>query len=417
MLACAFALVAAASCAKIVPEPQPSKARRVLIMYADGYNNLSYDLRQNIASLCGNAPSVAFSNRYKLLVYSHGTAKSGDYRTPTSPVLVDVYKDMNGNVVNDTVKVYPSGVNSSSALQLHTVLSDIRDSFPALEYGLVYSSHGTGWIPERYYYDKVTEYTPFFSMPRPDCASSVNPFLDGTPLVRSIGCTGYYNESGKLMTHEIDIKDFADAFPMHFKYIIMDACLMGGIETMYQLRRVTDYVISSCEEIYSGGMDYSKMTEELFFKEKSDLLAVCRDYYELYKNRSLTISLVETSKLEYLGAECRYLFQKYESQIAAVDASAVQGYFRSTELGPRHWFYDLEDILVKSGISEDDRKALTDALDGCVLYKAASPKGIASSFTINTHCGMSMYLPNMGDSQLDAFYSTLDWNIATLLVK
>lgn len=412
-----LALVTTASCEKIVPEPEPSHARRVLIMYADGYNNLAGDLQRNIASLSGTAPSVAFSNRYKLLVYSHYPAKSGDYRTPTSPVLVDIYKDMDGNTVSDTIKVYPSGVNSSSAAQLRTVLTDVRDAYPAAEYGLVYSSHGTGWLPERCYYDKVTEVFPFFSAHRAECAAAVNPFLEGSPLVRSIGCTGYYDGNGNLKTREINIQDFSAAFPMHFKYVILDACLMGGVETMYQLRDVTDYIVSSCEEIYSGGMDYSVMLDRLFYKDSSDLLAVCRDYYELYKDRSLTVSLVKTSELGNLAWQCKALFEKYRTQIANVDASAVQGYFRSTDQGPRHWFYDLEDILLKSRISDEDMRILISALNDCVLYKAASPKGISNAFDINTHCGMSMYLPNMGDAQLDAFYRTLDWNIATLLVK
>lgn len=414
---CMFALVMAVSCSKIVPEGEPSEARRVLIMYADGYNNLTSDLQRNIASLCENAPSVAFSNRYKLLVYSHYTAKSNDYHIPTSPVLLDVYKDMNGNVVNDTVKIYPCGVNSSSAAQLRTVLTDIRDAFPAAEYGFLYSSHGTGWLPQRYYYDKNTRKLPYFFATQSASSSAANPFLEGTPLVRSIGCSGYYDAAGELKTREIEIQDLSGAFPMHFKYIIMDACLMGGVETMYQLRGVTDYFISSCEEIYSSGMDYAKMLDELFYKEKSDLVAVCEDYNQMYKDRSFTISLVQTSQLEKLSDECRYLFDKYRTQIDNLDASAVQVYFRSTEQGPRHWFYDLEDILVKSGLSDRDREALTDALNGCVLYKAASPMGISSEFRINTHCGMSMYLPNKGDAELDGYYRTLDWNIATSLVK
>ena len=38
-------------------------------------------------------------------------------------------------------------------------------------------------------------------------------------------------------------------------------------------------------------------------------------------------------------------------------------------------------------------------------------------FDINAYCGLSMYLPCKGDATLDAYYKTLDWNIATKLVE
>ena len=90
----------------------------------------------------------------------------------------------------------------------------------------------------------------------------------------------------------------------------------------------------------------------------------------------------------------------------------VQGYFRYD----RHFFYDLKDILVKAGITAEETAQLQDALDQCVLYKAATDYFI--SIRIRYACGLSMYLPSKGSDFLDGFYKEhLDWNRATELVQ
>ena len=40
-----------------------------------------------------------------------------------------------------------------------------------------------------------------------------------------------------------------------------------------------------------------------------------------------------------------------------------------------------------------------------------------NAFEIKTFSGFSMYLPSHGSGELNRFYRTLDWNIATGLVR
>ena len=106
------------------------------------------------------------------------------------------------------------------------------------------------------------------------------------------------------------------------------------------------------------------------------------------------------------------IVEKYRDKIASLSGSSVQGYFRSE----RHYFYDLQDILVKAGITQEEQAELQAALDECVLYKAATPSFL--SFRIRTYCGFSMYLPSMGTDLLDSFYKEhISWNSATHLVN
>jgi hypothetical protein len=118
-----------------------------------------------------------------------------------------------------------------------------------------------------------------------------------------------------------------------------------------------------------------------------------------------------------LATLCKELFEKYRTEIFELRKENVQGFYRSD----RHFFFDLEDILVKAGIDASEKAALKDALDACISYKEASPSFMLGygGFRINTFCGMSMYLPSsdIRTVRLDGFYKTLAWNKATELVK
>ncbi len=82
----------------------------------------------------------------------------------------------------------------------------------------------------------------------------------------------------------------------------------------------------------------------------------------------------------------------------------------------RHYFYDLEDIFVKSGVPDEDLAPLRNALQNSIVYKAATPWFI-SSFQIKTYSGLSMYLPKAGTKILNTEYKNESWNKDVGLVK
>ena len=385
----------------------PLKDRKVLVLYSCGYNNLSGNLAEDISILCKDAPPAGLSGLYKLLVFSHKTASFGNYTTPTHPVLIDVYKDRwNGTVVMDTVRVYPETMVGASSEAVATVLGDIVGMYPSAEYGMVISSHATGWLPEHYYNGNSSGGALF----------SVNNamMMCAPPLVKSM-CSHYGVRNGQVYSdREIGIADFASAIPVHLKYLVMDMCLMGGVECAYELRNVTDYLAVSPTEVLSDGFEYGNMLKRLLYSDEPDVRGVCEDYYNCYaeKNSSATISLVDCRNMKGLASVCADLFEKYRSGIGNVNQNNVQRYWRDG----KHWFYDLRDILVNAGISAEDMAAFDNAMASCVLYNEATPKFLG--IPIRTHCGLSMYLPKMdSNAGLRAFYSGLAWNKATSLVK
>ena len=84
---------------------------------------------------------------------------------------------------------------------------------------------------------------------------------------------------------------------------------MGNIETLYELRGITDYVVASPTEIPSDGMPYN-LNVGCFFELVPDLKGAARntfDYYDVQsgKYRSCTISVYDMSKIDRVAKATR----------------------------------------------------------------------------------------------------------------
>lgn len=409
------------------PEHRPDRevsadTRKVMLLYSAGYNSLSSFLKSDIEELCeGWMPKDRRSDDV-ILVYSHLAQRSGDYKTPANPVLFRMYRNELNETVRDTLVVYEDNVISSSAGQLSDVLSYIKETFPAKGYGMVFSSHATGYLPSGFYTkpDKYTfsPATSYRQGQRKGWSMNPVPYIEirqdpDLPAVKSIG----QDVVGSL-SYEMDLKDFADAIPMKLDYILFDACLMGGIEVAYELAEKCNKVGFSQAEVLAEGFNYSTLASHLLGnKTESDPGSVCQDYFDQYITQegvyqSATVSLVDCRNLEALAELCKGLFDRYSENISCISPGKVQRFYRSSH----HWFYDLESILVNAGITDGELQQLHDALDGCIIYKGATPY-FMNEFAIDTFSGFSMYLPSHGNSELDKFYKTLKWNTATGLVR
>lgn len=395
------------SCEYFKPEitiREETRFSDVMLCYFAAFNNLAspFFMEGNLKDLLDGEHGVwapGINEKKALLVYMHSPQGSYTVSDPTPAYLMRIYSDRNGKSVCDTI--WKSDVTTIASREaLEEVTRYVHRNFKSDRYGIVFSSHGTGWMPQGTY---DTE-------PRGDESWWLS-------FNNRYKCGSFGQEWVKGTNYYIDIDDLPGAIDMHLDYIIFDACLMGGVETVYELRNTADLIgISQCEVMGSGFM-YRTMAERLLRQGPDGPLEVMKDAFDMYdkqsgSSRTSAVSLIDCSGLENLARECAVLFEKYRSQIAAVNPDLVQGYFTSTY----HWFYDLEDILVQSGIPDSELAGVREALDGCVLYKAATPM-ILNKVKIRTHCGLSMYLPCNGSTNLDEYYRTLMWNEATSLVK
>lgn len=399
------------------------ETRKVLILYSSGFNSLSSYLQQDIDDLKKGYLPNKRRNDDVLLVYSHFPSKNGTYSEKNSPVLTRLFTSLDGEVVTDTLKIYDESSVSASAAHMNDVLTFVMDEFPAKSYGMIVSSHATGYLPPGYYTDsnnfEGTQLSGAYLMSVPVGLSAV-PYVEpeydqAHPPVKSI-CQTVASSANGQVSYEMDIKDFADAIPMHMDYILFDACLMGGIEVAYELKDVCDVVGFSQAEVLAEGLNYSTLANHLLGGDVSLPMEVCKDYFAQYDSqsgvyRSATISMVDCRKLESLASICRSLFSAYANQINALNPAKVQRFYRSSY----HWFYDLESILIQAGITSDELSDFRNALDECVMYKASTPS-FMNSFNIDVFSGFSMFLPSHGGNYLKSYYKSLEWNMATGLV-
>jgi hypothetical protein len=354
---------------------------RVVVIYFAANNNLSSYAENNIESLSeGYLPEEDSDDI--LLVYSH--------TENNLPVLLRMYKDQSGTVVQDVVSNYEEQ-NSTTPEVLESVLDKVKVIFPAKEYGLILWSHGTGWLPADYY-ENSNQYGVQF----PD------------PYAHMVKSFGY--EDGV----EMDIKDISDAIPYHLSFIIFDCCLMGGVEVAYEIKDKCDYIVASPAEILATGFPYDTIIEPLF-ENKADLEEVCERYYDFYNSqsgvyKSATIALYNTAKLDALASVCRKIFAANREKLATLQTNSIQGYFRLN----KHWFYDLEDFVSQIA-SLEDLDQFNNSLSQVVTEKFYTP--IFLDLTISNSSGISTYVPSNGSTYLDNYYKGYKWNTATQMIK
>lgn len=403
--------------------------RNVFLVYSMGFNDLNSFLKDDIKDLTENLSMT--SQRDLLLIFSH-FSKGSKYSEGTCPTLTKVYKDADGIMVKDTLMTLPETTIAADKETLREVLTYVKDNFDSETYGILLSSHGSGWAPEGYItkpekYESQTQNNsgdgPYSAMAFQDDTTPVyNLARPGEIPVKSMGVHFISSSS----TIEMDINEIAEAFPFKMNYIIFDACYMGCVEVAYELRNVTDMLVSSQTEILAYGMDYKTMTSYIYDQNGPDLRGLCERYFEYYdamsgQSRSATISLVDCRKLEELAQVSKNIFSQYRDNLNSLQQTRnVQRYFRDSydTRSTQQWFYDFGDIVEKCGISEDDLTDFNEKLNEVVTYKAATANFFMSQLKIEHHSGLSMYLPfTQGRDYLNNFYRELEWNKATGLLE
>lgn len=435
-VAAVLLLSATVGCCKEKPEEPVNVNRKVLLFYECGFNNLTSYLKDNMDGTEKGLPAgyVPRESGDVVLIYSR-YSKVGDYNyTPVESHLRRIYKKPNGKIVSDTLKTFGTETIAASSSTMRQVLTYVKDEFPAKGYGLVFSSHGSGWLPAGYFSEPSRFENDHQGEVQTQGTASlrskgnaailrrlpvpVGNLADTDPyygMTRSIGqdaiTKSYYG-------HEMSVSEFVDAIPYHLDYILFDMCYTAGVEMAYALKDKADYLGLSPAEVLGDGMfNYTKITSFLLNRETPDLEGLFKDSFEMYDKqsgdyRSSTVNLVRTSGLDNLASVCARMINEYSDALADAPVDDIQGYYRRG----RHYFYDLVDIFEKCGASKADLEDLHKAVDGCVIYKNSTGQFL-EDYDIKAYSGFSMYLPCAGTPLLDLYYRKEVWNNATRLVK
>ena len=398
-----FAAVILAACNGF-DRPYEGTYDQVLIYCGLGYNNLASNLRANLDTLRTDV-LPGLSNDKAILAICHLTSTSGDYASANPPCLMRIYRGPGGKAVSDTLQVYDGVTLSASPDFLRQVLSDVASRFPAHHYGMLFSSHGTGWIPAGY--SSSSEQSSVRSIVReperiwPETKAVGNQFVGSHSNIRWI-----------------ELKDFARAIPIHLDYLILDNCLSGCVELAWELKDICDRLVVSPTEILTSGMVYKTLSWDMFAGAAPDLQTYCREYFDFYNaqsgaNRSGTITLVDCARLDALADAFGAIVAAHRDALARALYGTVQRYYYSSS--SFRFYYDLRDLCNAVGATGSEMAALDAALASAVPYHAETPTFF--DLPLERCCGLSVYIPDPARTRLNAHYRTLSWNDRVHLVE
>ena len=129
-------LMLLAACQQDGPTPEPSVGSRTVLVYMIAQNSLAPLASADIEEMKEGMRQVDATSG-NLLVYID------DY---SAPRLIRLGKDKKGKVVEETIENYPEQ-NSADANVMKKVISTAFNQYKAEKYGMVFWSHGEGWIP------------------------------------------------------------------------------------------------------------------------------------------------------------------------------------------------------------------------------------------------------------------------------
>lgn len=362
----------------------------ILVFYpwtgSKSYTGLLGYLQNNIDSICDGIIDRKGLNNSRVLVflsdkYNHSTLYDLQYNATTK------------SVDRVPLKEY-EGASYASAEGIADIMNEVKTKASALNYALIVGVHGCGWTYasdwSRYpYYAR-----PSVTRPRDNNFSGIQFGPDpNAPLTRFFG-------SVSLAENAMDISTLAEGIResgLKMQYILFDACYMSNIETAYELKDVTNYMIASGSEIMAAGLPYRSMWSYLN-SPTPNYSSIVSTSVNFYKNNSsapfCNLAAIDCRQAEKLASVMKDINAEYQLS-ASVSLDSIQHLdgFRP------NLFYDLEtyvDSLHPSGYLLDQFKNQlkltikasdhTDEAYTCIYS--------SDSFKIKNYCGITISDPS-----------------------
>ena len=343
-------------------------------------------LQNNIDSISDGIIDRKGLNNSRVLVflsdkYNHSTLYDLQYNATTK------------SVDRVPLKEY-EGASYASAEGIADIMNEVKTQASALNYALIVGVHGCGWT----YASDWSRY-PYYARPSVTRPSDNN--FSGiqfgpdpnAPLTRFFG-------SVSLAENAMDISTLAEGIResgLKMQYILFDACYMSNIETAYELKDVTNYMIASGSEIMAAGLPYRSMWSYLN-SPTPNYSSIVSTSVNFYKNNSsapfCNLAAIDCRQVEKLASVMKDINAEYQLS-ASVSLDSIQHLdgFRP------NLFYDLEtyvDSLHPSGYLLDQFKSQLKLTIKASDHTEEAYTCIYSSdsFKIKNYCGITISDPS-----------------------
>lgn len=358
LLAAALMLTA---CHKDKHEDEPQQpATQSVLVYIAGDNNLQQFIIDDVKQMMEGSKLLGKDCNLLLFVDQKGKR----------PYFM---KLENGDTLR--VKTLEEEVKSSNAETLRSAMKWMVDNYEARNYGLVLWGHADGWVV----------WQPAQSRPR-----------------RSYGQDTTGGEEW------MNISEMADALATlpHLRFIFADCCCFQCVESAYELRHVTDYLIGSAAEIPGEGAPYQTVIPHLFDQREDFYALVCDDYFEQVSvGYQEPVSVVKSSEMDQLAQATRAALTQSLQPISEQgenypDVEGLIYYYDQT-------LFDMQDFML-SRAPEHVYTEWKRTFDKAVVYKKMAEVWLANhipyldksetmfrdfNVTAERYGGVSMFVP------------------------
>ena len=353
------------------------------------------------------------------------------------------------------LRKWETDINSADTAQLTRMLRFMQEFSPSESYGLVLWSHASGWVPspksvareERYNAANTastfaqsgnTQSAPLQQVTSRSTRNQLWETNTTTDHAAQSSLTGrkpsaFHPQSYGMdvgpngnwkgdkaalgdWADEINIEDLSEAITasgIHLRFIHFDCCLMGGIESYYELRNNADYIAASPMEISAIGGFYTDMLRWGYFSDEIKDLGITYSNYYLnkgsqpyYDNFGLVFSIVNTKRLQAIADTMKsvvkenYPALKTDGSWNYPQVENAQDYSRYTSrFHYRPHFYDMNDAL-RLTLPEKDWNRVKKTIDAAIVYKFSTGRFFTGlTYTDEIHmdlenyCGISMFMP------------------------
>ena len=379
----------------------------ILVFYpwtgSKSYTGLLGYLQNNIDSICDGIIDRKGLNNSRVLVFL-----SDKYNHST---LYDLQYDATTKSVNRVPLKEYEGASYASAEGFADILNEVKTQADALNYALIVGAHGCGWT----YASDWSSY-PYYA--RPSVTRPVDSALNGISTAgNSAGISSFsgilfgpdpnapltrFFGSVSLAENAMDISTLAEGIResgLKMQYILFDVCYMGNVETAYELKDVTNYLIATSSEIMAKGIPFRSMWSYLngTTPNYSSLVNGIVNFYKNSNTPYCNMAAIDCRQLDALANVMKEINQKYtlDTTIPLDSIQPLDGF-------SPHLSYDMAvyvDSLKPSGYLKEQfsnqlKKTVKAAAHTDYAYTALKLMYPEVTIKIKNYCGLSISDPS-----------------------
>lgn len=364
-----FCCILLAGCSNETEEEAEESLHRTVLVYISGENRLTSFIQSEIKEMREGSIGLGAN---ALVVYVDENNSS------RRPYIIRI-KD--GLTVDSTS--FDSDWLSSDPSVMKQVLHYTSEHFPAEEYGLVLWGHASGWLME-----------------------------DSVATARSVR-KGYGVDNGRNNGTDIGqwinmntLARILTEWGHPLKFILADCCQFQCIESAYELRNTTEYIIGSPAEIPGVGAPYNTIMKAMF-STADDFYREMTDAYFAQSSEGYRapLSVIRTSELEPLAQATETALKEFALPAEKCPDLRAQHLIYYKGPGVNSVMYDMNDFM-HNNAPEAAYKAWKESLEKTVIYKTFTPQWMTykqidfSQFemTEERYGGVSMFVPQQRSS-------------------